>query len=603
MLVGEVEDALEEFRRALAIAPEQTRDILRYAIIPELEAWAEQHEPTVQTRYVLAQAYFLAERWAGRLGPAGAQLQRALRRTPRRARSSGAAYLKSGQLDLAEEALRTALRRDDSLAEAHDTLASVYAAAGRYDEALEVFGRAQELDPAHVGHPLQTRGSRISPPASPVPPRPRSGRCSVWARPTTTPGPSWPWRWPGRAGATRPARSSSRSRSASLSGPSSCATWRRSTSSPATRRRRSRHLQLAKKGGIDVQAVEALIAGGRPASPRGRGRRSHRSRRRPTTAPAGTTPPASCWSVRRRRTPREPQVHYWLGRVALDEKDEERAREPLPALARGSTPDFLPVAVRAGPARLRRRGLRRGGVAARAVRGERGRPTAARTSCWEGASSSSASWTEAEEHLRTAIRKRSDYGNSFYFLARVLLEQGRDEEARRELELAVDSRSLPEWRREDAHLRLARLLDAAGEGERGGGSRQRRPASRCRRRRAPPVACRSLPTDRIELVRVAPSHREGARPRPGGPDRWPPSASTCGAPTGGRCSWPPRTRAAPPSCGPSLGPPWSGARERSPWRPRSRPRRAVPSSRSSWLSTPREAETTTAATRARYALE
>lgn len=111
---------------------------------------------------------------------------------------------------------------------------------------------------------------------------------------------------------------------------------------------------------------------------------------------------------------------------------------------------------------------------------------------------------EAEEHLRTAIRKRSDDGNSFYFLARVFLEQGRDEEARRELELAVDSRSLPEWRREDAHLRLARLLDAAGEGEKaeehvgvalGLGASETTSA---------PVAT-ALATDRIEIVRVAPS--------------------------------------------------------------------------------------------------
>ncbi len=80
MLIGEVEDALEEFRKAVKIAPEQSRDILRYAIIPELEAWAEQQEQTVKSRHVLAQAYYLDERCQAAAHP---------RRMPPRASSSG----------------------------------------------------------------------------------------------------------------------------------------------------------------------------------------------------------------------------------------------------------------------------------------------------------------------------------------------------------------------------------------------------------------------------------------------------------------------------------------------------------------------------------
>ena len=57
---------------------------------------------------------------------------------------------------------------DDSLVDAHNTLASVYAAAGRYDVALESFDRALALAPDHV----DTHFNRGARPASPqtVPP-------------------------------------------------------------------------------------------------------------------------------------------------------------------------------------------------------------------------------------------------------------------------------------------------------------------------------------------------------------------------------------------------------------------------------------------------
>jgi tetratricopeptide (TPR) repeat protein len=110
---------------------------------------------------------------------------------------------------------------------------------------------------------------------------------------------------------------------------------------------------------------------------------------------------------------------------------------------------------------------------------------------------------DAERHLRAAIRQRSDFGDAFYSLARVLLEQGRDQEARRELELALGSRSLVERRREDAHLRLARLLDAAGEGEEA--EEHAGAALRLGAPERPSVGVTSTSADRIELVRVAPS--------------------------------------------------------------------------------------------------
>jgi hypothetical protein len=120
---------------------------------------------------------------------------------------------------------------------------------------------------------------------------------------------------------------------------------------------------------------------------------------------------------------------------------------------------------------------------------------------------------DAEEHLRTSIRKRADYGSAFYFLARVYLEEGRAAEARRELELAVDSRSLPAWRRQDAHLRLARLLETAGEEAGAEGHVAAALGLGAAENRDAVVDPTPAAADRIELVQVAPSL---ARPLPRG---------------------------------------------------------------------------------------
>jgi tetratricopeptide (TPR) repeat protein len=500
MLVGKVEDALEEFRRAAEIAPEQTRDILGYAIIPELEAWAEAHEPTVQTRYLLAQAYFIAERWQDAsvlLGPSCSKpsedaLSCAL---------LGAVYLKSGQLGLAERTLRTALQRDDSLAESYATLASVSAAAGRYDEALDLFGRALELDPGHVETHFNTGVAYLA--------ADKPGAAEASFREVLR---------------LRETRDDARAKLALALARQGQGKEARALVRPFKKRRflsafvlrdmaevyflsgdtkeAFRNLQLAKKGGIDVQEVEALIQQGdrRPREVEV-GDLIEQAEAYYRTAKYDTA--RGLLERAAEEKPREPQVHYWFGRVANGEKDEERA---LAHFQRSLEldPDFLRSRYELG-------------------RFAYGDEDYAKVVSWlepyveSGKGDSSAYFMlgrsqfqlgdlgEAEEHLRTAIRKRSDDGNFFYFLARVFLEQGRDEEARRELELALDSRSLPEWRREDAHLRLARLLDAAGEGEQAEdnvGVALRLGASETS---SALVDSTHLSTDRIEIVRVAPS--------------------------------------------------------------------------------------------------
>ena len=68
----------------------------------------------------------------------------------------------------------------------------------------------------------------------------------------------------------------------------------------------------------------------------------------------------------------------------------------------------------------------------------------------------------AEENLRQAVQRRADYGNAFYLLGVVLLEQDRKGEAAKELRLAVDSRSLSTSRRPRAYYELAKLLLESG---------------------------------------------------------------------------------------------------------------------------------------------
>ncbi len=500
MLADEVDDALEELRTAVEIAPEQSRDVLQHAIIPELEAWVGEHAPTVLTRYVLAKAYSLAERWPD----AAEMLEPGCREPaedPRSCALLGAAYLESGELDLAERALRTALRRNDSLTEAHTTLARVYAAGGRYDEALELFGRAQELAPGRVDILVDMGLASLA-----------AGR-------------------PGAAEASfrevlrqRETAEDARAKLALALARQGKGEEARELLEPLEERRSLsafvlldmaevcflsgdtegafRNLQLAKKGGIDVRAVEALIQGGAPGPRKvesgdliAQAEAYYRTGRYDTAR--------DLLGRALDETPRDPRAHYLLGRVAAGEKDEERARIHF-RRSLELDPDFLHS--RYELARLAYSETDYAGVVSWLEPYVEKKEAGSSAHFMLGRSQFElGNLQAAAENLRAAIRKRPDTGDSFYFLARVLLEQGRHEEARRELELAVDSRSLPDWRREDAHLRLARLLDATGESEEA--EDHAGVALRLGSPRAPSAAVEApaRPMDRIELVRVAPS--------------------------------------------------------------------------------------------------
>jgi len=56
---------------------------------------------------------------------------------------------------------------------------------------------------------------------------------------------------------------------------------------------------------------------------------------------------------------------------------------------------------------------------------------------------------QAEEHLRASLRYNPNSTSSHFFLAEVLLDEGRKSEARAELQKVIDGSSGPEWGPED----------------------------------------------------------------------------------------------------------------------------------------------------------
>jgi Flp pilus assembly protein TadD len=255
------------------------------------------------------------------------------------------------------------------------------------------------------------------------------------------------------------------------------------------------NLQLAKKGGIDVAAVEALIL-----------ERTGETREVATddlveqaqayfrSGDLETT--RSLLERAARSGADDARVPYWQGRVATVEGDDDQARAYFERA----------LAVEAGypPARyeLGRFAYEREDFAAVVMWLEpyvgAGRADSSALFMLGRSKLENGAPEEAETHLRAALRIRADDGSFFYFLGLALLAQGRDEEARQELEMAVESRSIPEYRRKDAHLRLARLLEAAGEGKEAEGH----VAAALRSSRPETVAVPG--TDHVALVRVEP---------------------------------------------------------------------------------------------------
>jgi Flp pilus assembly protein TadD len=255
------------------------------------------------------------------------------------------------------------------------------------------------------------------------------------------------------------------------------------------------NLQLAKRGGIDVAAVEALILE-RTGDTREVAVDDLVEQAQAYFRSGDLETARSLLERAARSGAEDARVPYWRGRVATVEGDDERARAQFER-ALAVEADYQPARYELGRFAYEREDF------PAAVRWlepyvEAGRADSSALFMLGRSELETGAPREAETHLRAALRIRADDGSFFYFLGLALLAQGRDEEARHELEMAAESRSIPELRRNDAHLRLARLLEAAGEREEAEGH-----VAAALRSSAPETV--AVPgTDHVALVRVEP---------------------------------------------------------------------------------------------------
>ena len=222
-------------------------------------------------------------------------------------------------------------------------------------------------------------------------------------------------------------------------------------------------LGLAKKGGLNVTALEQEILAGAP-----RPRRVKTSvlieQAKAYYAKERYDPARSLLEQARTQEPRKEEIHYWLGRVARAErKHDEAARHqqraielnkkyPLPHLQLGrlayDRKDYAAVI----------------SYLNRYV--ELAQYPASQAFFLLGKSRYQQNdFAAAEEDLKKAIQRNSGYGDAFYVLAAVYDSQGRREEAMAELKLAIDSRSLSSAYRSATHYNLAVLCCQTGQYE------------------------------------------------------------------------------------------------------------------------------------------
>lgn len=458
LLSGDVDTATREFRRALEIDPGASGEVLRNAVIPQLESWKERSKPTIESRLLLGEAYLLTGRYPSAIFELSPSCQEVEPHPPSCA-VLGSALFKAGDLAGAEAALTLALRHDDTLARAFDALAGVHGSRGDYDRALELFDRALELDPANV----ETHFNRGL--TSLLAGRPGAAEASFREVLRRQEGAERAVAKLGvalaRQGKTKEARRAIRPlEDESVLSAFSLRDMAEVYMLAGDEKKAFEHIQLAKKGGIDVSAVEIAI------------RQGARRPRQPSTddlieqATAyfrtgdGETARALLGQAVERE-PRNPDVHYWLGRVAgRDGHEGEAARHYARALELDSD-HALTLRQLGRLAYLE--GDWAGAIAhLEAYASDADRPASDSLYMLGRSHFERGDLGRAETRLLEAIRRRSSYGSAFYFLGLIHLERGQLEAARRDFNLALDSRSLPARRRGRAHYELARLDERDG---------------------------------------------------------------------------------------------------------------------------------------------
>jgi tetratricopeptide (TPR) repeat protein len=175
LALGQPNAAVAELGRASALMPrepavhlqradacERIHDIL--CLTDEYRTLVELSPDNPEYVYRLGKAYLRLSQWAHEriqtIDPASARLSQAL----------GREYLEQGRADLAEAAFQKAIRRDATLTDVHLSLARIYLADGRLDEAARAIARALALVPESK----EARALRAAVEAARTPRQPRS---------------------------------------------------------------------------------------------------------------------------------------------------------------------------------------------------------------------------------------------------------------------------------------------------------------------------------------------------------------------------------------------------------------------------------------------
>ena len=175
LALGQPKAAVAELGRAAVLMPrepavhleradacERIGDVL--CLTDEYRTLVELSPGNPEYAYRLGKAYLRLSQWAHEriraIDPGAARLSQAL----------GREYLEQGRADLAEAAFQKAIQRDATLADVHLSLARIYLADGRLEEAARAVARALALVPDSK----EARSLQASVEAARTPRQPRS---------------------------------------------------------------------------------------------------------------------------------------------------------------------------------------------------------------------------------------------------------------------------------------------------------------------------------------------------------------------------------------------------------------------------------------------
>ena len=454
-LAADQVEAVEEFERAMAVNPRDTLSVIRDAVIPELETYLEQSPAASNdVRLALGAAYNAVRDWSN----ASRTLTPSCYGRPPHGSSCvhlGGALIQLKRFPDAERALTTAVTLNESDAGAHGDLGLVFFLTGRMPLAIKHFNRALELRPddprLHFNMGLAYLMVDLPAPAG------GAFRRALELAPGNDVARAKLALALARQGEVKQARQLIREfeKRAQL-----LAAVARDMAEiyfrDGDKKQAWKYLDFAKKGGLNVTELEQeMIAGS--VHPR-------------TATTATLLEQARAYYDTRRydiarrllgqargQDPGKEEVYSLLGYVALAEGKLEEA-EALWKETLRLKPEHADAQLRLARLAFDRREW---AAALQALQRylELERYPAAEAHYLLGVIQFDQNEPNvAEESLKRAVRAQADYGDAFYQLGRIYQQQGRDQDAIVELELAVESRRLGTRLRSEAHYRLTQLF-------------------------------------------------------------------------------------------------------------------------------------------------